>query len=318
MLQTQFAGTSISDNDSIIASPSCDTVSDSDEDSGDEFTFPLASEVISVNDLESIVSGEEPRAGKGPGRGKFSPGNVISPKRNETQDQNNNVWTKIPKTTKRTFSKIVEEKDVCPDHGTLCSKGICTVMQRRKREQEREMKRAERAAMRKLKNKSQPGGDSGGLRSGKKDGSGDDDDDDAKTEVGDDTRSVVTYSSRASASVASDSRNSLAGTDINTRSRGPAPSATGSIASSIRGDWGPRRSTFNLSSTGVISPITPKLQNGMQDTDSKIILLPSLVLSMQLSIQISQMIPFPYQTDSKPLPLVVQDLHMAEKARPSP
>ena len=243
MLQTQFAGTSISDNYSIVAAPSCDTVSDSDEDSEDEFAFPRASEVISVDDVESIVPGEEPRAGKGPGRGKFSPGNVINPKRNEKQDQNNNVWTKVPKTTTRTFSKIVEEKDVCPDHGTLCSRGICTIMQRKKREQEQEMKRAERAAQRRLKNKSRLGGDSEGLKSGKKDPSGDDDDDDAKTEVGDDTRSVVTCSSRASASVASESRNSLANTDTNTRSRGPP---TGSVTSSIRGDWGPRRSTFSL------------------------------------------------------------------------
>jgi len=248
MLQTQFAGTSISDNYSIIAAPSCDTVSDSDEDSGDGFAFPLASEVVSVDDVGTIVSGEEPRAGKGPGRGKFSPGNVINPKRNEKQDQNNNMWTKVPKTTARTFSKIVEEKDVCPDHGTLCSRGICTIMQRKKREQEQEMKRAERAAQRRLKNKSKLGGDSEGRKSGKKDPSGDnddddDDDDDAKTEVGDDTRSVVTYSSRASASVASESRNSLANTDTDTPSRGPP---TGSVTSSIRGDWGPRRSTFSL------------------------------------------------------------------------
>jgi len=242
----QFAGTSVSDNYSIIAAPSCDTVSDSDEDSGDEFAFPLASEVVSVDDVGSIVSGEEPRAGKGPGRGKFSPGNVINPKRNEKQDQNNNVWTKVPKTTARTFSKIVEERDVCPDHGTLCSRGICTIMQRKKREQEQEMKRAERAAQRRLKNKSELRGDSEGRKSGKKDPSGDDDDDDddddAKTEVGDDTRSVVTYSSRASAGVASESRNSLTNTDTDTPSRGPP---AGSVTSSIRGDWGPRRSTFS-------------------------------------------------------------------------
>jgi len=246
MLQTQFAGTSVSDNYSIIAAPSCDTVSDSDEDSGDEFAFPLASEVVSVDDVGSIVSGEEPRAGKGPGRGKFSPGNVINPKRNEKQDQNNNVWTKVPKTTARTFSKIVEERDVCPDHGTLCSRGICTIMQRKKREQEQEMKRAERAAQRRLKNKSELRGDSEGRKSGKKDPSGDDDDDDdddAKTEVGDDTRSVVTYSSRASAGVASESRHSLANTDTDTPSGGPP---TGPVTSSIRGDWGPRRSTFSL------------------------------------------------------------------------
>jgi len=242
MLQTQFSGTSISDNDSIVASPSCDTVSDEDED---EFTYPHASEVISVDELVSIVSGEEPRVGKGPGRGKASPGNVMNPTRNEKYS---NVGTKGPKTTARTFAKIVEEKDVCPDHGTLCSRGICKVMQKRKREQEQEMKRAERATKRKSKNKSELGGDNEGLKSEKKDGSDDDDDndddDDAKTEVGDDTRSVVTYSSRASASVASSSRNSLADSDTNTRSRGPLPSATSSVNNSIRGDWGPRRSTL--------------------------------------------------------------------------
>ena len=108
------------------------------------------------------------------------------------------------------------------------------------------MKRAERAAQRRLKNKSELRGDSEGRKSGKKDPSGDDDDDDdddAKTEVGDDTRSVVTYSSRASAGVASESRHSLANTDTDTPSGGPP---TGPVTSSIRGDWGPRRSTFSL------------------------------------------------------------------------
>lgn len=263
MLQTQFAGASISDHSSVIASPSSNTVYDLDEDSEDDFVFPLASEVASVNDLESIVSGDGPRMGKGPGRGRFSLGNVTNPRRNEKQDHSDNTWTKVPKTTARTFSKIVEAKDVCPDHGTLCSKGICTVMKRRKREQEQELKRVERAAKQTKQTKQtwrrkpKQGGDGEGERNNSENDDDDDDDDDAKTEVGDDVRSI--YSSRASAGVTSNSGKSL--TDANTRSRGGPTSVAGSVVSSIRGDWGPRRSTFSLSSISTIPPTIHLSQN---------------------------------------------------------
>ncbi|KAJ3561639.1 hypothetical protein NP233_g10073 [Leucocoprinus birnbaumii] len=240
MLRAQFAATSISSSappsaaSSVLASPSEAGGDFDDDDSDDDFAFPLASAVVSpVDDVQSHT-GDEPRTGKGPGKGKSSQGNV-----NRNQPDNQSEWSKVSHTTNRTFRKIIPENELCPLHGVVCSKGICSVMKKRKRQQELEQKRAER------EKKGRRRGKKGGKQDEEK--KSDDEDDDSDATIGESEGkkegSVVESLSRAPASVASSTKRSM----TNTSARGPASpgsvvgSTAGSVASSIKGDWGPRR-----------------------------------------------------------------------------
>ncbi|KAF9443386.1 hypothetical protein P691DRAFT_713352, partial [Macrolepiota fuliginosa MF-IS2] len=128
---------------------------DSEEWSGgdddDGFEFPSASAVTPRDELAA------PRTGRGQGKGKYSSGNV-----NAKENHSENLWSKVPVTAGRTFRKVIEEDEICPVHGVVCSKGICSVMKKKKRDKENATKRAERekerAKRKKAKNESRGGG----------------------------------------------------------------------------------------------------------------------------------------------------------------
>ncbi|KAF5360379.1 hypothetical protein D9756_005185 [Leucocoprinus leucothites] len=242
MLHSQFAGTSISGSatSSVIGSPSEGDPQFDEDDDEEDFAFPLASKVSASDDFRSAV-GEEPRMGKGPGKGKFSQGNVANSSRSSKQDYSDNNFSKVPQTTSRTFRKVIPEDELCPLHGVVCSPGICSVMKKRKREKEWA---ANKSKKEKKKSRRKPqGGDDEEKDEEKADGK-DSDDDSANSDstVGEANAnrkgSLVESRSKALASVASSTKRSIS---VSSGRSSTAPSVAGSNISAIKGDWGPKR-----------------------------------------------------------------------------
>lgn len=174
MLQNQFAATSVAGTttspSSVVAAASeggydIDSEEWSEGDDEGDFKFPNAASVVVVEDGASAS-----RTAKGSGKGKSAAGNVV---KSQKDDRPDNLWSKVPQGTGRTFRKQIEEDDICPVHGVVCSKGICSVMKKRKREKEIALKREERErerATRKKEKEKEKMGERGAIRIGEDEG----------------------------------------------------------------------------------------------------------------------------------------------------
>jgi hypothetical protein len=227
VLQNRFAASSIAGSaSSVIASPSDGGYDefDSEEDDEDAFVSPNAAAVTPSSTNVLSAPGDEPRVGKGPGKGKYSHGNVIEPSRNQKDDHTDNLSSKVPQKHARTFRKVIEEDDFCPVHGVICSKGICSVMKKRKREKERLEKQAVRQKGKEARQKTMEVEEGGG--NGKED-----------REAGNDATEVEAES------VAQNQAASIARSRAAVNVAGSAAS-TSKPWSTRKGDWGPKRSMF--------------------------------------------------------------------------
>lgn len=235
MLQNQFAASSVAGSaNSIIATASESGYADDSEDysDGDDvFEFPTASVVSSRDEIGPSALG--PRAGKGPGKGRWSQGNVNSTSsfnasKNQKEDRNENEWSKVPQNfTNRTFRKVIEDDDICPVHGVVCSKGICSVMKKKKWEKERAEKRKEREKEKEQRKR---------RREAEKNGTPFAEDEEVAEAQGADDAET-----REKAESVTISAPSVAGSGRSIGSKKSGDASSTIIGSGIKGDWGPKK-----------------------------------------------------------------------------
>lgn len=256
-LQQRFASSSISNDASSIAATGSQSgyLDDYDDDSGegDSFEFPTA-DSISVNDEVGYDPESAPRMGKGPGKGKRGQGNVIADSAftSSSKNKKDNSSKVVQQFSNRTFRKIVDE-DPCPVHGVICSKGICSVMKKRKWEKEREEKKKEKEKQKEQRKREKEGRNQPEL--------------DEKGNVVDDSEA------QKDESLPSDGEGEVEDTAESVVKSAPSvagskSSGTGSKQSEVggkgrKGDWGPRKGNVIilftwLSNTFVLSTHRPK------------------------------------------------------------
>ncbi|EKM76019.1 hypothetical protein AGABI1DRAFT_109101 [Agaricus bisporus var. burnettii JB137-S8] len=269
ILQRQFASSSISSDTNSIAATVSESgyLDDYDDDSegSDSFEFPTA-DVISVRDEVEYDPRSAPRMGKGPGKGRRGQGNVdtdFSFSKNQ-KDNSASASKVLPQYTTRTFRKVVEEEDLCPVHGIICSKGICSVMKKKKWDKDREEKKKKREISRERRKRYKEGGDQPELdeRGNVVDDSEAQEDEsctEVEGEVVDEVESVV----RSAPSVAG-SKSSANG------SKKSESGHASTVASGIKGDWGPKkaRNTKQKSFLPEESSKAPALSQVKSSTDN--------------------------------------------------
>lgn len=227
-LQRQFASSSISSDANSIAATASQSgyLEDYDDDSDeDPFEFPT-SDIISVRDGITYDPGSAPRMGKGPGKGRRGQGNVVTESTftSSSKNQKDSSSKVVQQYSTRTFRKIIEEEP-CPVHGVICSKGICSVMKKRRWEKEREEKKKEREGRKKSGKELLERDEKGNVVDDSETQQEDDSPADGEGEVEDPVESAVK------------SDPSVAGTQSSaTESKKPESRGKGR-----KGDWGPKK-----------------------------------------------------------------------------